>query len=109
LYCLDNLLPTALCFRILDQIDLNDCEKESAKSSGIGQYLAIGEKILSMKFGTGSKVSLKDSNATDIPEQILLVLGVIDWTKIDQASIERIANSIQQYLSVIPKEFFKGA
>jgi len=88
--------------------DLNDCEKESAKHSGIGQYLAIGEKILSMKFGSPAKVSLKESNSSDIPEQILLVLGVIDWTKIDQTSIERIATGIQQYISVIPKEFFKG-
>jgi len=88
--------------------DLNDCEKESAKHSGIGQYLAIGEKILSMKFGSGSKVSLKESNTSDIPEQILLVLGVIDWQKVDSASIERIATGIQQYISVIPKEYFKG-
>lgn len=88
--------------------DLNDCEKESAKHSGIGQYLAIGEKILNMKFGSPAKVSLKESNSSDIPEQILQVLGVIDWSKIDQASIERIATGIQQYISVIPKEFFKG-
>lgn len=88
--------------------DLNDCEKESAKHSGIGQYLAIGEKILSMKFGSGKAVSLKESDSTDIPEQILKVLGVIDWQKIDAESINRIANSIQQYLSVLPKEYFKG-
>jgi hypothetical protein len=88
--------------------DLNDCEKESARSSGIGQYLAIGEKILSMKFGSGKAISLKESDSTDIPEQILKVLGVIDWQKIDAESINRISNNIQQYLSVIPKEFFKG-
>ena len=88
--------------------DLNDCEKEASKNSGIGQWLTVGEKILNMKFGAGAKVSLKDSSTTDIPEQILLVLGVVDWSKIDAESINRIANSIQQYLGVIPKEFFKG-
>jgi hypothetical protein len=89
--------------------DLNDCEKESAKNSGIGQYLAIGEKILSMKFGKPGKVSLKESDQSDIPEQILTVLGIINWSLMDQENINKIANSIQQYLSVLPKEYFKGA
>jgi len=88
--------------------DLNECEKEASKNSGIGQWLTVGEKILNMKFGAGTKVSLKESNTNDIPEKILIVLGVIDWQKIDAESIDRIANSIQQYLSVIPREFFKG-
>lgn len=89
--------------------DLNECEKESAKNSGIGQYLAIGEKILSMKFGKPGKVSLKDSDSSDIPDQILQVLGIINWQIMDQQNIEKIASSIQQYLSVLPKEYFKGA
>jgi hypothetical protein len=88
--------------------DLNDCEKESAKNSGIGQYLAIGEKILSMKFGKPGKVSLKESDQSDIPDQILQVLGIINWSIMDQENINKIANSIQQYLSVLPKEYFKG-
>lgn len=89
--------------------DLNDCEKEAAKNSGIGQYLAIGEKILSMKFGSPKKVSLKESDQSDIPDQILQVLGIINWSIMDQENINKIANSIQQYLSVLPKEYFKGA
>jgi chromosome segregation ATPase len=88
--------------------DLDDCLKESSKHSSISQYLAIGEKILSMKFGSPAKVSLKESDPSDIPEQILTVLGVIDWQKIDAENISRIANNIQQYLSAIPKEYFKG-
>jgi hypothetical protein len=88
--------------------DLDDCQKESAKNTGLGNYLAIGEKILNMKFGKQTAISLKDSNASDIPDEILTVLGVIDWMKIDQQSIEKIANNIQQYLSLIPKEYFKG-
>lgn len=90
--------------------DLTDCEKESAKSTGIQQYLQIGEKIASIYLGgkTKTPISLKESDSTDIPNEILQVLGVIDWQKIDAESIARIANSIQQYLSVIPKEFFKG-
>lgn len=89
--------------------DLNDCEKENQKHGGIAQYLAIGEKFLSMKLGKPEKISLKDSNTSDIPEEILTVLGVIDWQKIDELSIKRIAENIQNYLSLIPKEFFKGA
>jgi hypothetical protein len=89
--------------------DLNDCEKESSKNSGIGQYLAIGEKILSMKFGKPGKVSLKESDQSDIPEQILQVLGIINWQVMDEQNINKIAESIQQYLSVLPKEYFKGA
>jgi hypothetical protein len=88
--------------------DLDDCVKESSKTSSISQYLAIGEKILNLKLGTGSKVSLKESNTSDIPEQILIVLGVIDWQKVDAASTQKIADNIQQYLSLIPKEYFKG-
>lgn len=89
--------------------DLSECEKENAKHGGIAQYLAIGEKVLNMKFGKQPPISLKDSNTSDIPQQILEVLGVIDWNKIDPESINKIAVNIQQYLSVIPSQFFKGA
>jgi hypothetical protein len=91
--------------------DLTDCEKENAKSSGLAQYLAIGERVAQIYLGgkTKTPISLKESNTSDIPEQILNVLGVINWTLIDPESTTRIANSIQQYLSVLPKEYFKGA
>jgi hypothetical protein len=94
----------------VDQLesDLNDCEKESAKNSGLSNYLAIGEKILAMKFGTPAKVSLKESNPSDIPDQILQVLGIVNWTIIDAENINRIASNIQQYLSALPKEYLKG-
>ena len=88
--------------------DLSDCEKESSKNSSLSNYLAIGEKILSMKFGKPGKVSLKESDSSDIPEQILNVLGIINWQIMDQESINKIASNIQQYLSVLPKEYFKG-
>lgn len=88
--------------------DLNDCEKESSKNTSLSNYLAIGEKILSMKFGTPAKVSLKESNPSDIPDQILQVLGIVNWQIIDAENINRIASNIQQYLSALPKEYLKG-
>lgn len=91
--------------------DLDDCEKESAKSTGIAQYLQMGEKIVSIYLGNKTKtpVSLKESNTSDIPDQILQVLGIINWSLIDAESINRIANQIHQYLSVLPEKYFKGA
>lgn len=91
--------------------DLTDCEKENAKSGGLAQYLAIGERVAQIYLGGKTKqpISLKESNTSDIPDQILQVLGVINWSLINAESINRIANNIQQYLSILPKEYFKGA
>ena len=74
----------------------------------MAKLVFLAKKLRNPLYVNDSKVSLKESDPTDIPEQILIVLGVIDWQKIDAENINRIANNIQQYLSAIPKEYFKG-
>jgi len=90
--------------------DLSDCEKvvkDLEGKTGIQKYLEIGEKLLQAKLGRGAPpVSLKDSDPTDIPPEILEIIGAVDWQKIDPDGIETITRNLKQYISFFP---MKGA
>ena len=83
-----------------DQID------ELSKSSGMNQYLEIAKDFLKLKMpGKVEKISLKDSNPSDIPQIFIDILGTVDWNQVDPNVIDEIA----KYLNVfIPKLPMKG-
>jgi hypothetical protein len=80
------------CYQTID--DLNS-------KSGIASYIDLAKDFLKLKLpGEIKPVSLKDSNASDIPQQILDILGVVDWSKVD----DNVINEIVKYLNLfIPK------
>ena len=58
--------------------DLDDCSKtvkELEGKTGIGQYIGIAQKLLENKFGSRTPVPLESSDTSDIPQEILTVLG----------------------------------
>jgi len=75
--------------------------------TGISQYISIAKEFLQMKAGvTPPLSSLKDSNIKDIPFPIMEILGVVEWSKVD----ENIQADIENYLRIfIQKLPLKGS
>jgi len=84
--------------------DLQECNKQLSSSTGIAQYLEIGQKLLNARYGSGKNISLKESDPTDIPAEILQVIGAVNWRdpQITPDLVTRIADGIKQYISLLP-------
>lgn len=80
------------CYQNLDELQ---------SKTGIGNYIELAKDFLKLKLpGEIKPISLKESNTSDIPAPILDILGVVDWSKVD----ENIINEIVRYLNLfIPK------
>jgi len=91
------------------ETELNSCYEviEDLKSkTGINQYLEIGKMFLSSKMPGAKLNSLKDSNASDIPEKILLILGAVDWSQVPSDVLNTIIQYLEMYITKLP---LKGA
>jgi len=75
--------------------------------TGIAQYISIAKEFLQMKAGTTTPLSsLKDSNIQDVPENLIKILGVVEWSQVD----ENIKADIENYLKIfIQKLPLKGS
>lgn len=84
--------------------ELDQCYQtieDNASKSGIASYIDLAKDFLKLKLpGEIKPVSLKDSNANDIPKQITDILGVVNWSLVD----DNVINEIVKYLNLfIPK------
>lgn len=82
--------------------DLENCIKENSKTSSLSQYIEIGQKLLTTKFGNKEAATLKESNPKDIPDEIINILGAVDYSKIDDESMRKIVSGLRQYISLLP-------
>lgn len=87
-----------------NQLDKYESEIEELRSkTGFNQLLEIGQKMLVAKFGQGQEVTnLSASNTSDIPEEILQILGMVDYQKIPGEQLQKIISGLKQYISVLP-------
>lgn len=82
--------------------DLEDCQNESTKESRLSQYIDLATKFLASKYPTNKVATLKESDQTDIPGEILEILGAVDYSKIDDASMQKIIAGLKQYITFLP-------
>lgn len=87
--------------------DLNNADEqlEDLKSrTGINQYLGMAQDFLKLKMnkGTAPVVTLKDSNTDDIPDQILNILGAVDWSKVSPEILNTIVMYLNMYIDKLP-------
>lgn len=80
---------------IQTDITIRDLEKQS----GYAQLLEPVGKMLLAKFGAGKPVSLGESDPSAIPNEVLEVLGIIDYTKIQPVDLNKIINLLKQYIT----------
>lgn len=98
--------------KVIEKLEKNidDLEKELTEQdsiiddlkgkTGISQYIGIVQDLLKVKNGKVEKISLKDSDSSDIPKEFIDLLGVVDWSQVE----DNIKQEIFKYLNMfIPK------
>jgi len=90
----------------IKQLDIEIKELES--QAGTNQYgQLIGKFLESKMLGKApAPASLKDSDPSDIPPEILEVLGAVDYSRIEPDLLEKIVDGLRKYVSYFP---MKGA
>lgn len=99
------------------RIEIKDLNKELEKTditirqleikTGYGQYLEPLTKVLIQKFGAGKPIKLGESDPSLIPDELLQVLGVIDYTKIQPEHLNKMISLLRDYI-VVTKLPLKG-
>jgi len=75
---------------------------ESGQNSNLSQLIEIGQKFLISKIGKPTITQLKDSDQSDIPQEILQILGTVDYSRISQENLDKIISILRQYISTFP-------
>lgn len=90
--------------KLNEQLDAAESIIDDLKSkTGLNQYIGIAKEFLMMKAGNSKPISnLKDSDSTDIPAEILQVLGVVDWSKIDANVLNEIIHYLKIFIQKLP-------
>lgn len=90
--------------KLNDELDKYEDIVEDLKSkSGMNQLIELGQKMLYAKFGKASEVTnLSASNTSDIPEEILQILGLVDYSQIPPDQMQKITSGLRQYISILP-------
>jgi hypothetical protein len=90
--------------KLNDELDKCDDQIEDLKAkTGIGQYLELAQTFLNSKIGSAKKItSLKDSSPDDIPEQILKILGAVDWTQVSPEVLDNIIKYLEIFITKLP-------
>jgi hypothetical protein len=77
-------------------------ELQRSTGSSFEKYIEIGEKLLSARFTPGKPVTLKESDASDIPAELLEILGAVDYSRIQPETLQKIISTLKQYISFLP-------
>lgn len=90
--------------KLNDELDKADDVIEELKSkTGINQYLDLLKPFLLKQAGSLKAVTnLKDSNPSDIPVDIIQILGLVDWNEIDPDNLNQIIEYLKIFIQKLP-------
>lgn len=90
--------------KLENELDAYEIQIEDLKSkTGLNQIIEIGQKMLLAKFGQAQTVTnLSASNISDIPDEILNILGLVDYSKIPDEQMQKIIQGLRNYISILP-------
>jgi len=97
--------------RLQTKYESLDSELDKAESiiedykdkSGLLQLIPIAEKFMMGKFGKGQPVqSLGESNPSDIPPELLDLLGVVDWQQVNPPVLVKVIEYLRMYITSLP-------
>lgn len=86
--------------------EINNLENELDQvepQTDLTKYIEIAQTFLKLKQG-GLKevVSLEASNTSDIPEEILTILGLVDYSRIPQTDLNQIISYLKIFIQKLP-------
>lgn len=71
--------------------------------TGISQYISIAKEFISMKAGLAKPIeSLSASEASDIPPEIIEILGVVNWGNVSPEIINDITSTMKIFIQKLP-------
>lgn len=71
--------------------------------TGISQYVSIAKEFISMKAGLTKPIeSLGASEPSDIPPEIIEILGVVNWGNVSPEIINDITNTMKIFIQKLP-------
>jgi len=90
--------------KLNDQLDAAETIIDDLKSkTGLSQYIQIAKEFLMMKSGAMKPITnLKDSDTVDIPADVLQVLGVVDWSAVDEKLLSEIIHYLKIFIQKLP-------
>ncbi|MBK9285042.1 MAG: hypothetical protein IPM51_12115 [Sphingobacteriaceae bacterium] len=85
------------------ETDLNECQETAQQSGGVSQYIEMAKMFLDVKRGNLKPIdNLKDSNINGIPQEILSVLGMVDYSQIPEQTLNEIINYLKIFIQKLP-------
>lgn len=82
------------CYDIIDDLK---------SKTGINQYLDLLKPFLMKQAGNLKPVTnLKDSDQSDIPKDILEILGMVNWNEIQSDSLDQIITYLKMFIQKLP-------
>lgn len=87
-----------------DELDnAEDTINELKEKTGIVQYIQYAKEFLQMKAGSLKPVTnLEDSNPSDIPKEIIEVLGIGDWEAVPENVKTEIIHYLKMFIQKLP-------
>lgn len=85
--------------------ELDKCDAliiDLKEKTGLTQYVSIVKEFLMMKSGSVQAVSLKDSDIKDVPQIIIEVLGVVDWSQVPEEILKEITGTLRVFIQKLP-------
>ena len=83
--------------------DLDECAGNDNNKTSISQYIELAQMFLKSKAGNLKPVeSLANSDQSDIPQSILDILGLVDYSKIPQSDLDQILNYLRIFIQKLP-------
>ena len=73
------------------------------EKTGISQYMTIAKEFLSMKAGNVQPITnLSASEASDVPPEIIRILGVVNWSQVPGDVLNEITNTMKIFIQKLP-------
>lgn len=90
--------------RLEEELDNCGSIVEDLKSkTGVNQYLEIAQTFLKARMGNLKPVTnLKDSDPSDIPQEILDSIGLVDWSQVDPETLKQIVFYLNTFIQKLP-------
>ena len=76
---------------------------ELKEKTGMTQYITIVKEFLSMKAGNIKPITnLSASETSDVPPEIIQILGVVDWQKVPGDVLIKITSTMKIFIQELP-------
>lgn len=83
--------------------ELDECASNDNNKTSISQYIELAQMFLKSKAGGLKPVeSLANSDQSDIPQSLLDILGLVDYSKIPQSDLDQLLNYLRIFIQKLP-------